>query len=140
MDNLVQCLRALSEEVRLRIIMLLTQGELCVCDIMEVLNEPQSKVSRHLSYLKNSGLITAKRVGVWMHYSLAELQDEASRAQLDFMKKQFSRLRLFKDDMDKAEVLKKRKLCEGPRPWRRKDRQAGRTMARKATARTGRNV
>ena len=140
MDNLVQCLRALSEEVRLRIIMLLTQGELCVCDIMEVLNEPQSKVSRHLSYLKNSGLITAKRVGVWMHYSLAELQDEASRAQLDFMKKQFSRLRLFKDDMDKAEVLKERKLCEGPRPWRRKDRQAGRTMARKATARTGRNV
>jgi hypothetical protein len=51
MDELVQCLRALSEEVRLRIIMLLTRGELCVCDIMEVLSEPQSKVSRHLSYL-----------------------------------------------------------------------------------------
>jgi ArsR family transcriptional regulator, arsenate/arsenite/antimonite-responsive transcriptional repressor len=116
MDELVQCLRALSEEVRLRIIMLLTQGELCVCDIMEILDEPQSKVSRHLSYLKNSGLINSQRVGVWMHYSLAELKDEMSRAQLAFMKERFSRLPQFKGDMDKAEVLKERKRCEGPRP------------------------
>ena len=123
MDDLAQCLRALSEEVRLRIIMLLSRGELCVCDIMEVLNEPQSKVSRHLSYLKNSGLITAKRVGVWMHYSLAELEDEMSRAQIDFMKERFSRLPRFKDDRDKAEALKQRKLCQGPRPRRLKDRQ-----------------
>ncbi len=67
MDRLVQYFRALSEEVRLRIIMLLTRGEFCVCDIMEILDEPQSKVSRHLSYLKSSGLISAKRVRVWMH-------------------------------------------------------------------------
>jgi ArsR family transcriptional regulator, arsenate/arsenite/antimonite-responsive transcriptional repressor len=122
MDELVQCLRALSEQVRLRIIMLLTQGELCVCDIMEILDEPQSKVSRHLSYLKNSGLIDSRRVGVWMHYSLAELRDEMSRAQLAFMRERFSRLPQFKDDMDKAEVLKERKRCEGPRPRRKRDR------------------
>ncbi len=134
----MQCLRALSEEVRLRIIMLLTRGELCVCDIMEILDEPQSKVSRHLSYLKNSGLITAKRVGVWMHYSLAQLQDEASRAQLKFMNERFSRLACFKDDMDKAEVLKERKLCEGPRP-RRKDRQVTRPVTKEQASRTGRN-
>jgi ArsR family transcriptional regulator, arsenate/arsenite/antimonite-responsive transcriptional repressor len=127
MDELVQCLRALSEEVRLRIIMLLTQGELCVCDIMEILDEPQSKVSRHLSYLKSSGLINAQRVGVWMHYSLAELQDEASRGQLDFMKERFSGLPQFKDDMEKAEILKERKRCEGPRPRPpRRSREAGR--------------
>jgi ArsR family transcriptional regulator, arsenate/arsenite/antimonite-responsive transcriptional repressor len=131
MDELVQCLRALSEEVRLRIIMLLTQGELCVCDVMEILDEPQSKVSRHLSYLKNSGLITAKRVGVWMHYSLAELQDEGSRGQLDFMKERFSHLPRFKDDLDKAEALKERKRCEGPRPLRRKDRLAARPATKK---------
>lgn len=114
---------ALSEEARLRIFMLLTRGELCVCDIMEILDEPQSKVTRHLSYLKNSGLITAKRVGVWMHYSLAELRDETFRAQLDFMKELFPYLPRFKDDMDKAEALKERKLCEGPRPRRRRDRR-----------------
>ena len=116
MNELVQCLRALSEEVRLRIIMLLTEGELCVCDIMEILDEPQSKVSRHLSYLKNSGLINSQRVGVWMHYSLAELPDEMSRAQLDFMKERFSGLPQFKDDIHRAKILKDRKRCEGPRP------------------------
>lgn len=125
MDELVRCLRALSEEVRLRIIMLLTQGELCVCDIMEILDEPQSKVSRHLSYLKNSGLINSQRVGVWMHYSMAELKDEVSRAQLAFMKERFSQLPQFKDDLDKAEVLKERKRCEGPRPRPRAGRRSG---------------
>ncbi len=116
MDRLVQYFRALSEEVRLRIILLLTHGELCVCDIMEVLDEPQSKVSRHLSYLKSSGLITAKRVGVWMHYALREQQDETLDAQIEFMRERLSRLPGFADDVAKMEVLKERKRCEGPRP------------------------
>ena len=96
--------------------MLLTQGELCVCDIMEILDEPQSKVSRHLSYLKNSGLITAKRVGVWMHYALSEEKDETLDAQIDFMRERLSHLPGFDDDMAKMEILKERKRCEGPRP------------------------
>ena len=116
MDRLVQYFRALSEEVRLRIIMLLTHGELCVCDIMEILDEPQSKVSRHLSYLKNSGLITARRVGVWMHYALSEERDETLDAQISFMRERLSQLPGFTDDMAKMEVLKERKRCEGPRP------------------------
>jgi ArsR family transcriptional regulator len=116
MDKIVQCYRALSEEVRLRIMMLLTRGELCVCDIMEILDEPQSKISRHLSYLKNSRLIIAKRVGAWMHYSLKDQEDETLHAQLDFMRERLSSLPVFKDDMAKAEVLKELKRCEGPRP------------------------
>jgi ArsR family transcriptional regulator len=116
MDKLAQYFKALSEEVRLRIIMLLTHGELCVCDIMEILEQPQSKVSRHLSYLKNSGIITAKRVGVWMHYALSEAHDETLDAQIDFMREQLSHLASFTDDMAKMELLKERKLCEGPRP------------------------
>jgi len=116
MERLVQYFRALSEEMRLRIVMLLTHGELCVCDIMEILDEPQSKVSRHLSYLKNSGLITAKRVGVWMHYALSEQCDETLDAQVDFMGKRFSHLPSFADDTAKMEVLKERKRCERPKP------------------------
>ena len=116
MDRLVQYFRALSEEVRLRIIMLLTQGELCVCDIMEILNEPQSKVSRHLSYLKSSGLISGKRVGVWMHYALSEERDEVLDAQIDFMRQRLSHLPGFTDDMTRMETLRERKLREGPRP------------------------
>jgi ArsR family transcriptional regulator, arsenate/arsenite/antimonite-responsive transcriptional repressor len=118
MERLVQYFRALSEGMRLRIVMLLTHGELCVCDIMEILDEPQSKVSRHLSYLRNSGLITAKRVGVWMHYALSEQCDETLDAQVDFIRKRFSHLPNFADDAAKMEVLKERKRCEGPKPAR----------------------
>lgn len=66
-DN-AQMFKALGDETRLRIISLLSQGELCVCDLMEVLNLPQSTTSRHLSYLKNSGWITGTRRGKWMYY------------------------------------------------------------------------
>ncbi len=62
---------ALADETRLRIISLLGGGELCVCDIMGVLNEPQSKVSRHLATLRRTGLVEAKRKGLWMHYRLS---------------------------------------------------------------------
>jgi len=116
MEDLVQYFRALSEEVRLRILLLLAHGELCVCDIMDVLGEPQSKISRHLSYLKRSGLITSKRVGVWMHYMLAESTEETINAQIEFMRERLSALPAFKEDIQKMELLKERKRCEGPRP------------------------
>ncbi len=45
-------------------------GELCVCDLMAVLDLPQSTVSRHLAYLRNAGLVNDQRKGVWMYYRL----------------------------------------------------------------------
>lgn len=62
--------KALGDEIRLKILALLGNGELCVCDIMEVLNLPQSTVSRHLAYLKNSQWVVGKRCGKWMYYKL----------------------------------------------------------------------
>ena len=63
--------RAFSDETRLRILHLLAKGELCVCDIMDVLDAPQPKVSRHLSYLKRAGLVSDRKEGPWRHYSLS---------------------------------------------------------------------
>jgi ArsR family transcriptional regulator len=62
--------RALADETRLRILNLLCEGELCVCDVMRVLKEPQSKVSRHLSYLRKAGLAAGRKEGLWIHYRL----------------------------------------------------------------------
>jgi ArsR family transcriptional regulator len=62
---------ALADGTRLRILSLLAEGELCVCDIMQVLGEPQSKVSRHLAFLRRSKLVTARRQGIWMHYGIS---------------------------------------------------------------------
>jgi len=71
MKKTAQLFKALSDETRLRILSLLTAGELCVCDLMAVLDLPQSTVSRHLAYLRNSGLVEDRRQGVWMYYRLA---------------------------------------------------------------------
>lgn len=72
MKNLTQTFKALSDETRLRILALLTAGELCVCDLVAVLQLPQSTVSRHLAYLRNTGLISDRREGVWMYYRLTD--------------------------------------------------------------------
>lgn len=65
--------KSLSEPVRLRILyLLLERGELCVCDIVNSLELSQSVVSRHLAYLRNSGLVNTRREGVWIYYQLIE--------------------------------------------------------------------
>jgi len=71
MADTVRVFKALGDETRLRILNLLSRGELCVCDIMKVLGVPQSKASRHLAQLRATGLVTDRREGRWMHYTLA---------------------------------------------------------------------
>ena len=65
-----QSFKALGDETRLKMIGLLSHGELCVCDFMEVLELPQSTASRHLAYLKNCQWVTGRRSGKWMYYKL----------------------------------------------------------------------
>jgi ArsR family transcriptional regulator len=63
--------RAFSDRTRLRILNLLRAGELCVCDLVQVIGVPQPKISRHLAYLRRAGLVTARKDGLWMYYELA---------------------------------------------------------------------
>ena len=71
MKATAQIFKALGDETRLRIMALLLGGqELCVCDLMAALNLPQSTVSRHLSYLRNAGLVDDRRQGIWMYYTI----------------------------------------------------------------------
>lgn len=72
MKDMLNIFKALSDETRLRIIRLLGQGELCVCDITAALDLVQPKVSFHLSALKEAGLIKDRKAGKWIHYSLNE--------------------------------------------------------------------
>lgn len=72
MKHLAQTLKALSDPIRLRIILLLqAEGELCVCDLIEALKLPQSTISRHLAYLKRSCWVDTRREGIWMYYTLS---------------------------------------------------------------------
>lgn len=70
--DLAAVYRALADETRLRVLALLGDGEVCVCHIQGGLRLPQPTISRHLAYLRKSGLVEARRQGVWMYYRLAE--------------------------------------------------------------------
>jgi ArsR family transcriptional regulator len=75
--ELLTVLNALADRTRLRVLNLLRRGELCVCYFVEILDETQPKISRHLAYLRRSGLVKARREGKWIHYSLATPKDTA---------------------------------------------------------------
>ena len=63
--------KALADATRLRILGLLLTGEVCVCHIHQSLKISQPKASRHLAYLRRTGLVSARRDGVWMHYRVS---------------------------------------------------------------------
>ncbi len=65
-----QLFEALADRTRLRLLNLIGQGEICVCFFTAILRAPQPTISRHLAYLRKSGLVEARRDGKWMHYSL----------------------------------------------------------------------
>jgi ArsR family transcriptional regulator len=66
--------RAFSDRTRLRILHLLLPGELCVCHIVDVLDLSQPKISRHLAYLRRTGLVLARKEGLWNYYRLSPAQ------------------------------------------------------------------
>ena len=82
-DSLEALFKALADGTRLRILGLLLDGEVCVCHIHESLGLPQPKISRHLAYLRRTGLVEARKDGLWVHYRLARMDDPVMRALVD---------------------------------------------------------
>ncbi|OPY61853.1 MAG: HTH-type transcriptional repressor AseR [Syntrophorhabdaceae bacterium PtaU1.Bin034] len=70
MNDLITVFRALSDETHIRIIKLLEQGELCVCEIVAAFGVGQPRVSFHLAALKNAGLVRDRKEGKWMYYRI----------------------------------------------------------------------
>jgi len=70
MDNYLKVLKALADETRLRIVNLLYERELCVCDLESILGMTQTKISRHLARLKNADLVGDRKIAQWSFYAL----------------------------------------------------------------------
>ena len=69
--DLARFFQALGDPTRLRLLNLMGEREICVCYFVEILGEPQPKISRHLAYLRRAGIVAARRDGKWMHYRIA---------------------------------------------------------------------
>ncbi len=82
-ENLESLFLALADKTRLRILSLIGEDEICVGSLVEVLGESQPKISRHLAYLKNAGLVSVRRDGKWMHYRIVEPETAVAAEMLD---------------------------------------------------------
>src|SRR5271163_4141669 len=81
--DLARLFAALADPTRLRLLNLMDGREVCVCYFVEILKQSQPKISRHLAYLRNAGIVSARREGKWMHYSIERPEDHGAAAILD---------------------------------------------------------
>lgn len=83
---------ALADRTRRRLLNLMREHEICVCFFTEVLDVSQPKISRHLAYLRNAGIVSARRDGKWMYYRIVEPEDfyaaQILQDTLDWLKSQ----------------------------------------------------
>lgn len=99
MIDSVQLFKLLADETRLRILVLLSRGELCVCEIMAIIDATQSKTSRHLAYLRTMGVVEDRREGLWMHYSLAKPTGPLHARLLEWLKQAEAEVPHAEDDL-----------------------------------------
>jgi ArsR family transcriptional regulator, arsenate/arsenite/antimonite-responsive transcriptional repressor len=95
---LTRLFRALGDETRLRIVALLSHGELCVCHIENALDLNQSTASRQLGILRASGVVDTRREGTWVYYRLTDQEHETVGQALDVLTKAFGAERALRAD------------------------------------------
>lgn len=113
LSDMEELFKALADATRLRILGLLLAGEVCVCDIHESLKIPQSKASRHLAYLRRSGLVATRRDGLWIHYRMGKLADPILGAITDAVRHALTHVDSVRRDGDR---LQRRTGCCIPTP------------------------
>jgi ArsR family transcriptional regulator, arsenate/arsenite/antimonite-responsive transcriptional repressor len=99
---------ALADRTRLRLLNLIRKQEICVCYFVEVLGDPQPKISRHLAYLRRAGIVAARREGKWMHYRLAVPAESAAGAIL-----RTTLAELNNDKEAQADFARLNRACQG---------------------------
>lgn len=85
LDNMENLFLGLADKTRLRILNLIRDEEVCVWFFTEVLGESQPKISRHLAYLRNAGIVSTRRDGKWIFYSITPADEGARRILLDVL-------------------------------------------------------
>ncbi len=106
MKEFMNITKALGDENRVRILMFLRNGEMCVCQIIEMIDLAPSTVSKHLSILRQAGLIDCRKAGRWVHYRLAEESDQMVMSVLSWLVESLSSDRRIQEDDQKLQQVK----------------------------------
>ena len=107
MRELIAITKALADSNRVRVLMFLTKGELCVCQVIELLGLAPSTVSKHMSILYNAGLVEARKEGRWMYYRLPEKAPIAVQGSLRWLKETLIHAPQIVSDFKKLKALQK---------------------------------
>lgn len=118
--SLVQIYECLCDQTRLRILNLLGGGELCVCHFQDILAEPQVKISKHLAYLRDRGLVQSRKEANWVIYSLPDKPSRELAANLACLQDCASEDPVFKKDAEKrrkmsGDIAKNSPACCAPK-------------------------
>jgi len=103
--------RAFSDRTRLRILSLLRKRAFCVGDLVEILQAPQPRISRHLAYLRKAKLVAVRKSGLWSYYSLARAETAFLKMLLSCLENCFSEVPQIQADQARAAEIKKSGGC-----------------------------
>jgi ArsR family transcriptional regulator len=110
--DLTPLFAALADRTRLRLLNLMNGREVCVCYFVEILRQSQPKISRHLAYLRRAGVVSARREGKWMHYSIERPTEPGALAILEATLESFS-----SDGQMQSDLARLTKACCQPRTF-----------------------
>ena len=111
-DDLDAVFKGFADPTRIRILSVLAAGELCVCDIVDVLGLPQAAVSRHLAYLRRMGLVDVTREGWFAHYRLAKPEHSVHQTLLNCVRTCFRGIESLDRERVEAEARAKARASE----------------------------
>lgn len=98
--------KAFADTTRVRILNLLAQREHCVCEFQSILRVPQPKISRHLAYLRHSGLVQTRRNGKWIYYALTPATNAVHASLLRCLRGCFSEIAILQQDLKRDRQAK----------------------------------
>ena len=104
--------KALGDENRLRIVALLSHGELCVCHLEAALGLTQSNASRLLGVLRAAGVVDTRRAGTWVYYRLADQTDAECKRQLRALASGFGKRDVLRRDVERLLTVKGPGACK----------------------------
>ena len=112
MNVIIKIFKALSDKNRLRILLMLTKKQLCVCEIQDILGVTVSTVSKHLSILRDIGFIVDEKEGKWVNYSLNTASKDIVLNQiLLILPFYLNDDELIKSDLEKVKIVCRKDLC-----------------------------
>ncbi|HCX60923.1 ArsR/SmtB family transcription factor [Aminipila sp.] len=109
---MLDILKALADETRLRIISQILKSEMCVCEIEECLGLTQSNASRHLTVLKKAGVLDSYKNAQWTYYKVSDEFLRENKELYDYLIKKISKLPCYINDCDKFNECKIKGLCD----------------------------